>query len=100
MTIAIIGEFRMPPERLAEARPAMERVVAATRAEDGCLAYSYAEDLLDPGLIRVSELWESRAHLAAHFAAPHMARWVEERAGLGLSGRQITAYELGAAEEL
>ncbi|PKB25950.1 quinol monooxygenase YgiN [Novosphingobium kunmingense] len=100
MPVAVIGQFRLPPERLTEARGAMERVVTATLGEAGCLAYSYAEDVLDPGLIRVSELWESRAHLAAHFAAPHMARWQEERAALGLTGRQVTAYELGAAEAL
>ena len=100
MPVAVIGEFRLPVERLAEARAAMERVVVATRAEAGCLAYSYAEDVLDPGLIRVSELWESREHLAAHFAAPHMKLWQVERDALGLSGRIITAYELGAAESL
>lgn len=100
MALAVIGQFRLPVERLDEARGAMERVVTATRAEEGCLAYSYAEDVLDPGLIRVSELWESRAHLAAHFAAPHMKRWQDERAALGLTERVITAYELGTAETL
>ncbi|MFM5885101.1 MAG: putative quinol monooxygenase [Novosphingobium sp.] len=100
MPVAVIGQFRLPPERMAEARAAMARVVTATRAEDGCLAYSYAEDMLDPGLIRVSELWASRAHLAAHFTAPHMARWQEERAALGMTERVVTAYELGAAETL
>ncbi len=75
-------------------------LVTATLAEAGCLAYSYAEDVSDPGLIRVSELWESRAHLAAHFGAPHMAAWQAERTALGMTGRQITAYELGASETL
>lgn len=98
--IAVLGHFRLPPERLAQAREAMARVVEATRAEDGCLAYSYAEDTLEPGLIRVTELWDSRAHLTAHFAAPHMKRWVEERAALGLTDRQIAAYELGEREQL
>ena len=98
--IAVLGHFRLPPERVAEAREAMARVVEATRAEDGCLAYSYAEDTLEPGLIRVTELWEGRAHLTAHFEAPHMKRWVEERAALGLTDRQIAAYELGAREQL
>lgn len=98
--IAVIGSFRLLPERLEEARPAMARVIAATRAEDGCIAYSYAEDVADPGLIRVSEMWESREHLAAHFQTPHMIRWVEERSVLGLSGRDIAAYEVSEAETL
>lgn len=98
--LVVAGEFRLPPERLEEARPMMLRVVEATRAEAGCLAYSYAEDLLDPGLIRVSEAWESRAHLADHFAASHMQRWIEERAALGLTGRDITLYSVAASEKV
>lgn len=98
--LVVAGEFRLPPERLEEARPMMLRVVEATRAEAGCLAYSYAEDLLDPGLIRVSEAWESRTHLADHFAAPHMQRWIEERAALGLTGRDITLYSVAASEKV
>ncbi len=98
--IAVIGHFRLPPERLEEARPMMRKVIEATRAEEGCLAYSYAEDALEPGLIRVSERWESRAHLAAHFATEHMRVWAEERGSLGLSDRDITAYEIAGAETL
>ncbi|HZF45151.1 MAG TPA: putative quinol monooxygenase [Sphingomonadaceae bacterium] len=98
--IAVLGSFRLPPERLEQARPAMVRVIEATLAEDGCVAYSYAEDVADPGLIRVSEMWESREHLAAHFQTPHMHRWAEERTALDLSNRDISAYEVSEAETL
>lgn len=100
MSVAVIGQFRMPVENLAVARPLMAKVVLATRAEAGCIDYSYSEDVLDPGLIRVSELWESREALAVHFKSEHMAVWAEERAGLGLSGRQIRAYDLSGETEL
>ncbi|WEK47522.1 MAG: putative quinol monooxygenase [Candidatus Andeanibacterium colombiense] len=96
--VAVIGQFRLPPEALEAARPMMARVMAATRAEAGCIEYNYAEDLLDPGLIRVSEVWHSRAHLAAHLTTPHMAVWSEERAALGLRGRAITMYEVASEE--
>lgn len=94
--IIVAGEFRLPPERMAEARIAMERVVRATRAEVGCIAYSYAEDVLDPGLIRVFEQWDSSAALDAHFATPHMSQWKREREALGLSGRRIAKCEASA----
>ena len=91
--IVVVGQFRLPVERMVEARDAMARVMLATRAEDGCMQYNYAEDLLDPGLIRVSEVWDSRAQLTAHMQTAHMQKWAEERAGLGLSERAITVYE-------
>ena len=91
--IVVVGQFRLPAARMDEARPVMAKVMLATRAEAGCVQYDYAEDVLDPGLIRVSELWDSRAELMAHMATPHMALWVQERVGLGLTERSITVYE-------
>jgi quinol monooxygenase YgiN len=93
MAIVVVGQFRIPAERMDEARPLMAKVMHATRAEAGCVEYNYAEDLLDPGLIRVSEVWDTRAQLGAHLKTPHMAVWGEERTGLGLSGRNITVFE-------
>ena len=100
MTVAVVGQFRMPPERMDEARVAMRKVMEATRAEDGCIEYNYAEDVLDPGLIRVSEVWASREQLAAHLKTPHMAVWAQERAALGLTGRKITVYAVSGSEEI
>lgn len=91
--IVVVGQFRLPPDRMEQARPAMSEVMLATRAEAGCIEYNYAEDLLDPGLIRVSEVWESREQLAAHLNTAHMALWSEQRQELGMSGRCIKFYE-------
>lgn len=99
MKIAVIGQFRMPPENMETARPLMRKVMEATRAEEGCIEYNYAEDVLDPGLIRVSELWETREQLMAHLKTPHMAAWGEERAALGLSGRKIFMIEIAGTQE-
>lgn len=98
--VAVIGQFRMPPENMERARVSMRKVMEATRAEDGCVEYNYAEDVLDPGLIRVSEVWESREQLAAHLKTEHMAVWQVERADLGLSGRDITVYEVSGKAAL
>lgn len=91
--ILVIGTFRLPVDQLAAALPMARRVVEATRAEDGCIAYSYAQDLFDAGLIHVSEKWRDRAALDAHFKTPHMALWAVERAGLGLSERNLRIFE-------
>lgn len=98
--ILVTGEFRMPVARRGEAVEAMERVIAATLGEPGCIAYSYAEDIREPGLFRVSEQWESREALAAHFAAPHMTQWQAERAALGMTGRVVTAFSVSGEEVL
>ena len=50
-------------------------MVLASRAEDGCEEYSYAQDVLDPGLIHVKEMWSDQAALDRHFASEHIAAW-------------------------
>lgn len=96
MSVIVMGEFRLPAENIEAARPAMERVVTLTRAEQGCHGYSYAPDLLDPCLIRISEKWESDEALAAHLATPHMDEWKRVREGFGLTGRSVTMYEVAS----
>ena len=98
--IVVLGEFRMPAHRRAEAVAAMRRVVEATRSEPGCVAYAYAEDVTEPGLFRVNEQWDSREALAAHFEATHMKQWQAERAELGMSGRVVTAFAVDGEEAL
>ena len=93
--ILVSGRFRLPLEGIAQARPAMAKVIAASLAEAGCRAYSYADDLTDPGLFRVHEEWDSLEALRAHFAAPHMKEWQAVRETLGFHDREVAAYEVG-----
>jgi quinol monooxygenase YgiN len=98
--IAVLGSFRLPLEAVDEATAMMSAVIATTLAEPGCRAYSYAEDVAEAGLFRVTEIWDSREALAAHFATPHMKRWVDERERLGFHDRAIAVHELGPAAQL
>ena len=54
--LAVIGSFRLPPDRVAEALPLMQQVISATLLEAGCNAYSYAADVAEPGLFRFMEM--------------------------------------------
>jgi quinol monooxygenase YgiN len=98
--IAVIGHVRFPASAGAALGEAMRRVTEASRAEDGCLLYAYGADIADPGLYRVSELWESKAALDAHMAAPHMRQWRDERAALGMMEREIAVYTVSGPEAL
>jgi quinol monooxygenase YgiN len=100
MTVVVGGHFRIRPADVEALRPAMETVLTATRAEDGCIVYSYAEDVLDPGFIRVFEIWRDMAAIEAHNAAPHMVAWKEARAKFGVSERRIIAYEVASQTEI
>lgn len=96
--LLIIGTVRVPVGHMDTARSAMSDMITASRAEPGCLQYSYAEDVLDPGLIRVTERWTSRASLADHFESQHIADWRATWAALGIGDRNLTLYEADDGE--
>jgi quinol monooxygenase YgiN len=100
VTLLIAGTVRVPPGNLAGLKPHMQAMLEASRAEDGCLAYSYAEDVAEPGLIRVFEAWRDQAAIDAHFQAPHMARWRAAWPQFGVSERRLTLYEVAAERPL
>lgn len=96
--LIVMGTVRIDPARIADALPAMSRMVAASNAEDGCLLYAYSQDLTDPGLVRVSEKWRDRAALKAHFETPHMAQWRGVIPSLGITDRDLRLYEVASEE--
>jgi quinol monooxygenase YgiN len=92
--ILILGTVRLAPARLDAARGAMERMVAASRAEPGCIAYNYAQDVLEPEIVHVIEKWSDREAVSFHFATPHMAEWRGVMGELGLNGRDLRIHEM------
>lgn len=100
MSLVIAGTVRIPPENLGRFKPHMEKMLAASRAEDGCLVYSYAEDVAEPGLIRVFEAWRDQAALDAHFQTAHMADWRAAWPQFGVSDRRLSLYEIAAERPL
>jgi quinol monooxygenase YgiN len=96
--LLIIGTVRMPPATSPDARPAMTDMIAASRAEPGCIEYVYAEDVLEAGLIHVKEVWSSREALEQHFQSHHIAQWRSCWKDLQISNRSLRLYEVGDAE--
>ena len=77
------------------ARPVMKRMADASRAEEGCVEYNYAEDVFDPGLIHVKELWVDQPALDRHFATEHLADWRQAWPSLSIGERNLRVYEVG-----
>jgi quinol monooxygenase YgiN len=100
MILIVAGTVRIPPQNLEAFRGHISEMLAASRAEPGCVEYSYAIDVEDPGLVRVFEVWRDRADLVSHFQSDHMARWREAWPKFGVSDRRLTTYEVAGSEPL
>jgi len=92
MPIAITATLHLTPataaQTLIDARP----LIAASRAEPGCLAYDWSLDPLSPGRVCVFELWRDAAALAHHFTLTNYTGMAARLAAAGLSDAVATKY--------
>jgi quinol monooxygenase YgiN len=59
-------------------RAAAQRIVPATRAEDGCLAYGLFQSAEDENELWFSARWRDQDALDAHGVSAHVAVWLGE----------------------
>lgn len=71
--LIVLAEASLGEGALDVGREAMAAMVEASRAEEGCVSYTYAVDVLDPAKLVIVEKWVDEAALAFHFQTPHMA---------------------------
>jgi quinol monooxygenase YgiN len=93
--LIVIADARFDPTQTDEIRAVARPMIEASRAEAGCARYDYAFDLLDPGLMRVRELWKDEQALKDHFATPHMAVFLKALRDLKPKSVIIKCHELG-----
>lgn len=94
--IQINGTIQLAPGTVAnnpETVEAIKAMVAASRAEDGCYTYTFAQDLSDPDVLIIYERWRDREALAAHGASAHMAEFQKVMAANPPVGRDLRIYE-------
>jgi quinol monooxygenase YgiN len=100
MRVIVAGTVRVPTANLEALRPHMRAMIAASRAEDGCETYGYAEDVVEPGLIHVFEAWRDRPALDAHVKTAHMGAWRAAWPAFEVSDRRLTLYEIASQSPL
>ena len=91
--IQINHTLKLAPDTLAKGREAIVAMVRASRAEDGCLEYGFAQDLTDPDVLYLVERWRDRAALDAHSASPHMAQFKRAMAANPAMERDLRIFE-------
>lgn len=79
---------------------AIKVMVSASRAEDGCITYTFAQDLSDPDSIIIYEKWRDREALAAHGKSAHMAEFQKVMAANPPIGRDLRIFETDEGQPL
>lgn len=95
--LIVAGTMEVDPDRMEEALSALGPLVAATRAEPGCRDYAFSVEPGPEGTLRLFEIWDDEAALAAHFETPHMAEFRKVRADVGIGSGDVTKYQVSGS---
>lgn len=93
--LIVIAEAEVPEASRTAMIEAGRRMVTASRQEEGCLGYDYAWDILEPGMMRVREIWKDEDALRLHFRTPHMAAFLAALEADRSVRTRIVVYEAG-----
>lgn len=94
--LIVAGTFDVDPKRREEFLASRTEAIERSRGEKGCVDYTFSADYLDPGRVRLFEIWESRADLEAHQVANRAAP--PPAVDVPVRGRNVTYYEVASSE--
>jgi quinol monooxygenase YgiN len=98
--IVLAGTIRIAPGKREAALPHIRAIVAASRAEPGCIAYSFSFDVNDDHLVHIFECFRDREAREAHRGAAHMKAWREAWPAAGIGERRMREYEIASVVDI
>lgn len=98
--IVLNGKVQIPAGSIDRVRPAMQKILDASRQETGCVRYAFGLDVLDDSVVHISEAWTDRDALGAHVATPHVQEWMKATAELGINMLELRLYDTDEGELL
>ena len=73
--IILVARLKAKPEAVEEIKLAALKIVAASRAEGGCINYDIHQGTDDETVFVWHETWASKSALDEHFATAHFAEF-------------------------
>lgn len=98
--IVLAGTIRIAPGKREVALPPIRAIVAASRAEPGCISYSFSFDVNDDHLVHIFEVFRDLEAREAHRSMPHMKVWRDSWAAAGIGDRHMREYEVARAKDI
>ena len=98
--IQINGMIKLGRPLDAATRKALVEMVRASRAEDGCIDYSFASDLADTDTLVLFERWRDQQALDAHGKSAHMEQFRQVMAANPPEKRDLRMYQTDDGQPL
>jgi quinol monooxygenase YgiN len=89
----LIGaKLSIKPEKVGDFVATARTVIAASRAEPGCISYTLYQDPYERTVFFFFEEWKDQAAIDAHFATPHFNAFVSKLEDMAAGPAGITIY--------
>ncbi|MEM9501803.1 MAG: putative quinol monooxygenase [Pseudomonadota bacterium] len=98
--LIVLARAKLGKGALEAGRKALTAMVESSRAEEGCLDYTYSVDVLDPTTLNIVEKWVDDAALVAHFQTPHMAAFQQALGKLDVTVSEAVKFQADDGEPL
>ncbi len=89
--VIVGGVIEYNPEDRDKLFPHLRTMIAASNAEEGCLAYEFSPDISKENILHLYEVWVSDEALQQHSDSAHMAAF-NENARPCMGSRDIKRY--------
>src|SRR3970040_1937481 len=81
-TLTVVARIKAKPGQEARVRQELTKLLAPTRAEQGCLNFDMHVSTENPGEFLFYENWTTEELWRAHINAPHIQSWLKLSEGL------------------
>jgi quinol monooxygenase YgiN len=90
--LTVVARVRAKTGQESRLRQELQRLVAPTRTEAGCLRYDLHESTTEPGWFLLYETWRSEADLQAHFQTSYLKAFFQIVPELADGPSEITKW--------
>ena len=91
--LMVLGEAKLGDGALEAGMAALSAMIEASRAEEGCIDYTYSVDILDPTRLMITEKWVDNDALVYHLSTPHMAAFQKAISELDVAITEVLKYQ-------
>ncbi|UJP01618.1 MAG: antibiotic biosynthesis monooxygenase [Nitrosomonas sp.] len=93
-TIRVVAHVIAHADKIPQVQAILQKIVAPTRQEAGCLSYQLFSNDGSPGEFLFIEEWTNENAIAAHFGTPHIQQALAEITPLLAQAPDIQQYTL------
>ena len=91
--VIVIAKVPVKPECKTALLDLAQGVMAATRAEEGCISYTLLDNTYDPAQCVFVEEWADLDALRKHAASAHIAEWRKQSRDLTAGRTAVSVYQ-------